>query len=180
MKKMSFLALLLLITTLVYAQDVPTNIVGQKLPYTWEIRMQYGIMRSTMNEDGSIVTQMIMMCGSCYGNGRCYFCGGRGVYMGMSMACGSCKGGGMCPACWGRGYTVMNTSTSKYGGTIGYDERGNKYVASSISGSYGTNSDNTRVWHCCDKTPTFGNDLYHDCSKCGQRHKIGTHFCVVH
>lgn len=29
----------------------------------------------------------------------------------------------------------------------------------------------------CEKTPTFGNEVYHNCSNCGESHRMGVHSC---
>ncbi len=176
------LFLVLTSASIVNSQDIPSNIDGKELPYTWEMPMFNGKMVSTLHENGTITTVMLTGCISCNSYGMCQVCKGTGgqFWYGIGiLPCGSCGGSGMCASCGGKGYSVINTTTSSSGLTIGYDEHGNYYVAcdSRINGKT-RNSYDDGYYHCCDKgVTTFGMDLYHKCKNCGVVHKIGIHMC---
>lgn len=167
------------------AQDVPSDIARHRLPYTWEAPMMgMGKMICTMHEDGSITSRMITGCFNCGGSGMCRVCGGTGGqywYQIGILPCGGCGGSGRCGACSGKGYSVVSTSTSQSGMTIGYDEHGNCYVSGGEGGGRTRSSSNGDViYHCCDQVVTFGQVRYHRCANCGDEHRVGTHCCVKH
>lgn len=181
-----FLSMLVLstFTPKLYAQDIPSNIYGHRLPYTWEAPMPGGKMRCTIHEDGRMTSIMVSGCFNCSGLGNCQVCGGTGgqYWSGIGiMPCGACSGSGRCNACGGKGYSVINTSTTQSGLTVGYDEHGNYYVAGSASNceqNRNRNRSSDPVYHCCDKVTNFGKTLYHRCKNCGVIHTIGSHSCL--
>lgn len=182
-RKIFICAIVMLVSVVVaFAQDVPSNIMGHRLPYTWEAPMMGGKMICTMHEDGRITSQMVTQCFNCGGIGGCRVCGGTGGqywYQIGIMPCGACGGTGRCRACGGKGYSVISTTTTQSGLTTGYDEYGNYYVAGGgPSGGSGSNRSGDSVYHCCDKVTNFGQDLYHKCRNCGEVHRIGTHSCL--
>lgn len=166
---------------IVSAHDVPTDVFGHRLPYTYDMPMYNGVMRNTIHEDGTITTQMLTGCYSCGGYGACGVCKGTGgqywYQMGV-MPCGACGGSGVCRACHGKGYTVMSSTTSQSGLTIGYDENGNRYVAGPGAKIERGSTDNTKIYDCCSSCPTFGKTMYHTCKNCGEYHQVGSHKCI--
>lgn len=161
------------------AQSVPNEAYGKKLPYTWETPFMGGKMISTMTEEGVIYSQLITPCVICNQSGRCQVCFGTGgqYWAGLGMqACMRCLGSGGCMSCHGKGIQVMNTTTSRYGGTIGYDENGNMYIGTGNVGSGGRHR--SSVYNCCSGVPTFGYTRYHRCANCGETHIVGGHKCV--
>lgn len=181
MKKTIFLLLCSLSTFSVFAQMVSEDVYGHKLPYTWDVPMYNGIMRSTLREDGYIVTQMITGCFNCGGLGACRVCGGTGGQYWYQIGirpCGACGGSGYCRACNGKGYTITNTQTNPSGVTIGYDEHGNCYVAGPGAKIERGGNNNAKIYDCCSSCPTFGNKLYHTCKNCGEYHQVGNHKCI--
>lgn len=112
--------------------------------------------------------------------GSCGACGGMGgrFWYGMGMMpCSLCGGSGRCPHCRGDGVSVMNTMTTQSGLTIGYDERGNRYIAGPGSKNERTRYHGSSYYNCCDGIATFGKELYHKCSNCGSTHRMGSHIC---
>lgn len=190
MKKI-LLSLLVICTIVPFciSQNLPSNIVGQYLPYTWEAPMPNGKMINTLETDGTITSIMMTGCINCGGTGRCGLCygsGGQYWYEIGFMPCGACGGAGQCRACGGKGYSVMRTIT-RSGLTIGYDEHGNCYVAGNGIDSGSRNSTNrcshcngTGYYHCvCKNVPNFGQTLNHQCPECGEVHRSGaSHMCT--
>lgn len=161
------------------AQSVPNDAYGRQLPYTWEVPFMGGKMVSTMTEEGIIYSQIITPCAICNQSGMCQVCFGTGTqYWPMSgiQACMRCFGDGRCVSCHGKGIQVMSTTTSRFGGTIGYDENGNRYIGTGdvSSGSYRRAS----LYNCCSGVPTFGYTSRHKCSNCGEMHIVGYHKCI--
>lgn len=183
MKKVLVVVLFALFSCLnSFSQSIPNGIENYKLPYTWEAPMgNMGKMICTLHTNGKITSQMITMCMNCGGYGVCQVCHGTGgqYWYGIGMQpCGSCFGSGRCRACNGKGYSVIQTSTTDSGLTIGWDEHGNYYVAA--GGLEKSERVRTKgVYNCCSGVPTFGlKATYHKCSNCGKVHEIGTHKCV--
>lgn len=165
----------------VSAQGLPNNIVGQTLPYTWEVPFMNGKMVCTMVEDGTIYSQSITPCVLCSASGVCQVCHGTGgqYWYGMGVQpCGRCCGNGKCASCFGRGFSIMNFMTSTFGGTIGYDEHGNSYVSSTGSGGSRGSGRKSSIYNCCAGVPTFGTSRMHTCKNCGDYHSVGSHKCV--
>lgn len=162
-----------------FAQSIPSYAFGEKLPYTWEVPFMGGKMISTMTEEGTIYSQIITPCPICNQTGACQVCYGTGTQywptIGIQM-CGNCMGNGQCVSCHGKGIQLMNTTTSKYGGTIGYDENGNRYIGTGTAGS--GRSRRSSIYNCCSGVPTFGYTRRHKCANCGEMHVIGDHRCV--
>lgn len=172
MKKsgLSLFCVILIITAV--SQICKAQTVAYDLPKTWELQLYNSVMRTTLHEDGRLTSETLFGCYNCQGSGVCQVCHGSGgqywYQMGV-MPCGYCGGYGRCRACSGKGYTVQN-STTQYGVTVVYDERGNMYV---MSGPGGSNS-NGHNCHERSKTevieylPTYGvsgnENVY--CSKC--------------
>lgn len=179
-KTVCILSLLLFVVSL--PAQIPNNIYGKKLPYTWEMPMSnIGKMVCTMHTDGTITSKMLTMCFSCNGRGLCGVCGGTGgQYWGFDLGmrrCGYCLGNGRCRGCLGRGYSITQTQTTRSGLTIGWDERGNYYVAGGESSTSRTTRNG--IYNCCAGVPTFGLEpRYHNCSNCGETHQIGSHKCT--
>lgn len=180
MKRIVSLICVILFTMFINAQ-IPQNIYGKQLPYTWEMPMgNMGKMVCTLNTDGTVTSQMYTMCFSCSGLGACGVCGGTGgQYWGFDLGyqrCGACWGSGRCGGCSGRGFSITQTQSTRSGLTIGWDEKGNYYVA----GGESRDSQTTKagIYNCCSSVPTFGKTMYHRCSNCGEVHKIGSHKCV--
>lgn len=144
MKRIYILLFLMICVKIhVDAQNVPDNIFGKKLPYTWEMPMPNGKMISTMHRNGMITSQMVTGCFICSGLGTCGVCKGTGgqYWYGIGiMPCGNCGGTGRCPACKGKGYSVISSTTSPSGLTVAYDENGNCYVAGGTGASSGSRS----------------------------------------
>ena len=133
-----------------------------------------------MHTDGTITSQMYSFCYSCGGRGICGVCGGTGrQYWGgfRNSTLWCMQGIGRCSGCSGRGYSITQTQTTRTGVTIGWDEKGNFYVASGVSSDSGTTR--SGIYNCCSSVPTFGlAPIYHECSNCGSVHQIGSHKCV--
>jgi len=182
MKKIISLFIFAFIQIVVLAQSLPNNITGKSLPYTWEMPFMGGKIVSTLVEDGTIYSQSITPCVLCQGCGVCQVCGGTGgqYWYGMGIQpCTRCCGNGRCASCFGRGFNIINYTTSRFGGTIGYDEHGNSYVSSTESGGNRGSSRRSTIYHCCDGVPTFGlSNRKHSCSNCGEYHTVGSHKCV--
>lgn len=162
-----------------FAQSVPNEAFGEKLPYTWEVPFMGGKMISTMTEEGIIYSQTITPCFICNQTGVCQVCFGTGTqYWPLSgiQLCMRCVGSGRCVSCHGKGVQVMNTTTSRYGGTIGYDEEGNRYIGTGSVGSHGYHK--SSIYNCCSGVPTFGNISRHRCANCGEVHIVGNHKCI--
>ena len=181
MKKIICLIALIISSISVFAQ-IPDDIYTHKLPYTWEYPMQNGKMVCTMHIDGSVTSQMCMICYSCRTTGICVVCSGTGWqywggYMGMQRCSGCFNNPGKCGACFGRGYSIINTRKEESGYTIGWDEHGNYYVAGLTSSSAGTTRN--LIYDCCSTIATFGLEpRTHTCKNCNLVHTIGTHRCV--
>lgn len=181
MKKLLVLIVLFSAWVGMSAQGLPENIVGKTLPYTWEIPFMNGKLVSTLVEDGTIYSQSITPCVLCSATGVCQVCHGTGgqFWPGMGIQpCMRCSGNGRCVTCFGRGISVMNYTTSRFGGTIGYDEHGNCYVSSSSSGGSRGFGRKSSVYNCCSGVPTFGYQRKHTCRNCGEYHYVGSHKCI--
>lgn len=152
------------------SQNSIAQSVVDDLPKTWEMQMGNSIHRVTLHRDGRLTSETIFGCFNCGGYGMCQVCKGTGgqywYQLGM-LPCGACGGSGGCRGCGGKGYTVQN-STTQYGVTVVYDEKGRMY----IMGGPGNSSDSG---HSCNKRQkidkieyiaNFG--LYDDvyCPKC--------------
>ena len=61
-----------------FSQGLPGNIVGQTLPYTWEMPFMNGKIVNTLVEDGTIYSQSITPCVLCSATGMCQVCHGTG------------------------------------------------------------------------------------------------------
>lgn len=111
------------------AQNIPPSAFGKPLPYTWQYQTPTGIMICTLNTDGSMTTITTFPC-SCY-NGCCKVCGGTGMQYWYGMGYQPCLNciGGRCPYCQGKGYQIISSITSPSGATIGYSENGKYYYA---------------------------------------------------
>ena len=163
------------------AQGLPANIEGQTLPYTWEMPFMNGKIVSTLVEDGTIYSQSITPCVLCSASGMCQVCYGTGgqFWPGMGIqACMRCLGKGQCATSFGRGFSIMNYTTSRFGGTIGYDEHGNCYVSSTSCGGSRGSGRKPSIYNCCSGVPTFGYQRQHTCKNCGDYHYVGSHKCV--
>ena len=181
MKKLLTLPLLLLALVSVVAQVVPDNVVGKTLPYTWELPFMNGKIVNTLVEDGTIYSVSITPCVLCSSTGVCQVCQGTGGQYWPNLgiqACMRCLGNGRCVTCFGRGVSVMNYTTSKFGGTIGYDGYGNCYVSSTGSGGSRGSGRKPSLYNCCSGVPTFGYNRKHTCKNCGELHYIGGHKCI--
>ena len=184
MKKVLALMVLLTVWLDMSAQWLPGNIVGKILPYTWETPFANGKIINTMVEDGTIYSQSITPCVLCSTSGMCQVCHGTGgqFWPGMGIQpCTRCLGSRRCAGCFGRGFSIMNYTTSRFGGTIGYDEHGNVYVSSTSSGDGGSSRSTGRkpsIYNCCSGVPTFGYQNKHTCRNCGEYHYIGSHKCI--
>lgn len=132
MRTIIFLLLLLMYAPVTKAQKAVYD-----LPQTWEYRNGISIMRTTLHEDGHLTSETIFGCFNCQGSGFCQVCKGTGAQYWYNIGlqpCGVCLGTGKCGGCSGKGYTVQN-STTQYGITVIYDERGNMYVCGGPGGS---------------------------------------------
>lgn len=142
------------------------------LPHTWRMPFMNGYIETTLHEDGRLTSVTCTPCVSCGGMGMCAVCGGTGgqYWYGMGIQpCGRCYGAGRCQTCGGKGYCMMN-STTQYGVTVGYDERGNMYVAGGAGSSSATNRSDRHKTEVIEYLPTFGvaanENVY--CRKCGK------------
>ena len=174
MKKVHIFIVIIIMLSLISFPDVKAQTVAYDLPKTWELQLYNSVMRTTLHEDGRLTSETLFGCYNCQGSGVCQVCHGSGgqywYQMGI-MPCGYCGGYGRCRACSGKGYTVQN-STTRYGVTVVYDERGNMYV----TGGPGGSNSNGHSCHERSKTevieylPTYGvsgnENVY--CSKCGK------------
>ena len=100
-----------------FSQGLPGNIVGQTLPYTWEMPFMNGKIVNTLVEDGTIYSQSITPCVLCSATGMCQVCHGTGgqFWPGMGMQpCMRCSGSGRCATCFGRGLSIMNYNQLMY------------------------------------------------------------------
>lgn len=78
MKRTMALMILLVAWLCLFAQGMPSNIVGKILPYTWEMPFMNGKIVSTLVEDGTIYSQSITPCVLCSATGVCQVCHGTG------------------------------------------------------------------------------------------------------
>lgn len=181
MRRLFLIIFVSFFSVFLYAQ-IPNSVYGVKLPYTWEMPMgNIGKMVCTLNTDGTISSYMLTMCYGCSGLGLCGVCGGTGgqYWYGIGiMSCGSCWGSGKCRGCSGKGYSITQTRRTSSGLTIGWDERGNYYVAGDGSSSSNTRTIRDGIYNCCSGIPTFGNVIYHKCENCESVHRIGDHKCI--
>lgn len=181
MKRKLALVILLVAWLGLSAQGLPSNIVGKILPYTWEMPFMNGKIVCTLVEDGTIYSQSITPCVLCSATGMCQVCHGTGgqFWPGMGIQpCMRCSGSGRCATCFGRGLSIMNYTTSRFGGTIGYDEHGNCYVSSTGSGGSQGSGRKPTIYNCCSGVPTYGYQRKHTCRNCGEYHFVGSHKCV--
>ena len=158
------------------------ELYGKILPYTWDAPMPMGgVMRTTINEDGTTTGEIITPCVNCMGTGYCGACNGRGgMYYGTEMLslCGACGGGGICRACYGKGQTIIKTHTGIDNVTTGIDEKGNVYIAYpeeiSVNRQICAVCKGDRTCHVCNATgkvlseASLGSDkeIYKNCPSC--------------
>ncbi len=170
MKKYIILPVVIALTCVTLPLNAQT--VAYDLPKTWEMQMYNSIMRTTLHEDGRLTSETLFGCYNCQGTGMCQVCKGTGgqYWYGMGMQrCGACFGSGRCRGCGGKGYTVQS-STTKYGVTVVYDENGRMYVMSGPGGSSsrGHSCNERHKTEVIEYLPTYGvsgnENVY--CPKC--------------
>ena len=178
---MKIFKILFLIALIATQNSIVSAHVADELPKTWEIAINNSIIRTTLHRDGRLTSETIFGCFNCQGYGMCQVCMGTGgqYWYGIGMQpCGACYGSGRCRACGGKGYTIQN-STTQYGITVVYDERGNMYVmgGSGGSSSSGHNCKERDKVEVIEYLPTFGvsanENVY--CPKCRKTTKRHVH-----